>query len=39
LADARTGAAKSVEPLRNSARRAVNLFLRAADPPNRAAVQ
>jgi hypothetical protein len=39
LADARTGAARSVEPLRNSARRAVNLFLRAADPPSRAAVQ
>jgi predicted anti-sigma-YlaC factor YlaD len=39
LSEARTGAAKSVEPLRNSARRAVNLFLRAAEPPNRPAVQ
>jgi hypothetical protein len=39
LADARTGAARSVEPLRNSARRAVNLFLRAADAPTRPAVQ
>ena len=39
LVDARTGAARSVEPLRNSARRAMNLFLRAADPPNRPAVQ
>jgi hypothetical protein len=36
LADARAGAARSVEPMRNSARRAMNLFLRAADPPNRA---
>ena len=39
LADARAGAAKSVEPIRTSARRAFNLFLRAADPPNRPAVQ
>ncbi len=39
LSDARSGAVRSVEPLRTSARRAVNLFLRAADPPNRAAVQ
>jgi len=35
LADARTGAARSVEPMRDSARRAVNFFLRAADPPSR----
>jgi hypothetical protein len=34
LADARTGAARSVEPIAASARRAVNFFLRAAaDPP------
>jgi hypothetical protein len=36
LAGARTGAARSVEPIRESARRAVNFFLRAADPPDRA---
>jgi hypothetical protein len=36
LADARTGAARSVEPIAESARRAVNFFLRAADPPDRA---
>lgn len=36
LADARTGAARSVEPIRDSARRAVNFFIRAADPPDRA---
>ena len=35
LADARTGAARSVEPIAESARRAVNFFLRAADPPDR----
>jgi hypothetical protein len=35
LADARTGAARSVEPMRDSARRAFNLFIRAADPPER----
>jgi hypothetical protein len=39
LADARAGAARSVEPLQTSARRALNLFLRAADPPNKQAVQ
>ena len=39
LADARTGAARSVEPIRDSARRAVNFFLRAADPPSRKDVQ
>lgn len=33
LADARTGAARSVEPIAASARRAVNFFLRAADTP------
>ena len=36
LADARTGAARSVEPIRESARRAVNFFMRTADPPDRA---
>ncbi|HKB03498.1 MAG TPA: hypothetical protein VKD90_14845 [Gemmataceae bacterium] len=36
LADARIGAARSVEPIRESARRAVNFFMRAADPPDRA---
>lgn len=35
LADARSGAAKSVEPMRSSAKRAFNLFIRAADPPDR----
>ena len=35
LADARTGAEKSVEPLRASARRAFNMFIRSADPPER----
>jgi hypothetical protein len=35
LANAGTGAARSVEPLASSARRAVNFFLRAADPPAR----
>jgi hypothetical protein len=35
LADARTGAARSVEPIRDSAMRAVNFFLKAADPPSR----
>ena len=39
LADAQAGAARSVEPLASSARRAVNLFLRAADPPARPTVQ
>ena len=32
LADARTGAARSVEPIRDSARRAVNFFLRGRRP-------
>lgn len=35
LADARAGAERSVEPIRNSARRALNFFARAADPPQR----
>jgi hypothetical protein len=35
LADAGNGAARSVEPLRDSAGRAVNFFLRAASPPSR----
>jgi hypothetical protein len=35
LADARSGAARSVEPIGSSARRAFNLFIRAADPPDR----
>ena len=39
LADAQAGAARSVDPITTSARRAVNLFLRAADPPNKPAVQ
>lgn len=39
LTDAQAGAARSVEPITVSARRAVNLFLRAADPPNKPAVQ
>jgi hypothetical protein len=33
LADARTGAERSVEPIRSSARRALDFFVRAADPP------
>ena len=33
LADARTGATRSMEPFAESARRAVNFFLKAADPP------
>jgi hypothetical protein len=36
LADARAGAARSVDPIRQSARPAMNLFLRAAEPPDRA---
>ena len=32
LADARTGAARSVEPFRDSARRALSFFARAAEP-------
>jgi hypothetical protein len=36
LADARTGAARSVEPIRQSARRAVYFFLRTSEPPDRA---
>jgi hypothetical protein len=39
LTDAQAGAARSVEPIRTSARRALNLFLRAADPPNKQAAQ
>jgi hypothetical protein len=39
LADAQVAAARSVEPIRTSARRALNLFLRAADPPNKPAIQ
>jgi hypothetical protein len=39
LADAQAGAARSVEPIRTSARRALNLFLRAADPPNKPILQ
>ena len=39
LADAQVAAARSVEPIKTSARRALNLFLRAADPPNKPAVQ
>jgi hypothetical protein len=39
LADARSGAARSVEPIRDSALRAVNFFLKAADPPHRQNVQ
>jgi len=35
LADARTGAARSVEPIRDSAKRALSFFARAADPPQR----
>lgn len=36
LADARSGAARSVEPIRQSARRAFNFFLKAAEPQDRA---
>src|SRR5262249_27722884 len=32
LAEARTGAARSVEPIRDSARRAISYFARAAEP-------
>lgn len=39
LADARNGASKSVEPIRDSARRAFNFILRAADPPSRVNAQ
>jgi hypothetical protein len=39
LADAGAGASRSMQPLTTSARRALNLFLRAADPPNKTAVQ
>jgi hypothetical protein len=39
LADAQAGAARSVEPIKTSARRALNLFLRAADPANKPTVQ
>jgi hypothetical protein len=39
LADAQAGAARSVDPIKTSARRAINLFMRAADPPNKPAVQ
>jgi hypothetical protein len=39
LADAQAGAARSVDPIKSSARRALNLFMRAADPPNKPAVQ
>jgi predicted anti-sigma-YlaC factor YlaD len=39
LADAQVAAARSVEPIKTSARRALNLFLRAADPPNKPTVQ
>jgi hypothetical protein len=35
LAEARTGAARSVEPIRDSARRAINFFARAAEPSQR----
>ncbi|HVK11535.1 MAG TPA: hypothetical protein VM597_22380 [Gemmataceae bacterium] len=35
LADARSGATRSMEPFAESARRAVNFFLKAADPPAR----
>src|SRR5262245_22609480 len=35
LADAGTGAARSVEPIKDSARRALNFLVRAADPPAR----
>jgi len=39
LADAQGAASRSVEPIKTSARRALNLFLRAADPANKPAVQ
>jgi hypothetical protein len=39
LADVQTGAARSVDPIKSSARRALNLFLRAADPPNKPVAQ
>jgi hypothetical protein len=39
LADAQAGAARSMEPITTSARRAVNLFIRAADPPNKPVIQ
>jgi hypothetical protein len=39
LADAQVAAGRSVEPIKTSARRALNLFLRAADPSNKPAVQ
>ena len=39
LADAQAGAARSVEPIKTSARRALNLFLRAADPATKPALQ
>lgn len=35
LADVRTGASRSVEPMQNSAKRAFNFLIRAADPPDR----
>jgi hypothetical protein len=35
LADAGTGAARSVEPIKDCARRAINFFIRTADPPAR----
>ena len=35
LADVRTGATRSVEPVQNSAKRAFNFLIRAADPPDR----
>jgi len=35
LADVRTGASRSVEPVQNSAKRAFNFLIRAADPPDR----
>jgi hypothetical protein len=35
LADARAGAARSVEPIRDSARRALSFFARPAEPPQR----
>ena len=39
LADAQAAAARSVDPIKASARRALNLFLRAADPPTKPALQ
>src|SRR5262249_45064592 len=35
LAEARTGAARTVEPIRDSARRALSFFARAAEPSQR----